>query len=49
MEQLCDNGEKLVGHINDEDYLTCKKFGMDLHKKISVIITIIIWKMMFCY
>ena len=25
-----DNGEKLDGHINDEDYLTCKKFGMNL-------------------
>ena len=25
-----DNGKKLDGHINDEDYLTCKKFGMSL-------------------
>ena len=25
-----DNGKKLNSHINDEDYLTCKKFGMKL-------------------
>ena len=25
-----DNGEKLNGHISDEDYLSAKKFGMNL-------------------
>ena len=36
-----DNGEKIDGHISDEDYLTCKKFEMNLTWKIWVIITII--------
>ena len=44
-----DNGKKLDGHISDEDYLTCKKFGMNLTWKIWVIIMIIIWREMFCY
>ena len=43
-----DNGEKIDGHISDEDYLTCKKFEMNLTWKIWVIITIIFWKKMFC-
>ena len=25
-----DNGKRLDGHISDKDYLTCKKFGMNL-------------------
>ena len=25
-----ENGEKLDGHISDEEYLTCKKFGKNL-------------------
>ena len=25
-----DNGKKLDGYISDEDYLTCKKFRMNL-------------------
>ena len=37
-----DNGKKLDGPISKEDYLTCKKFGMNLTLKIWVIITIII-------
>ena len=36
------NGKKLDGPISKEDYLTCKKFGMNLTLKIWVIITIII-------
>ena len=39
-----DNGEKLDGHINDEEYLMCKKVWekSDMGKKIWVIITIVI-------
>ena len=44
-----DNGEKLNGHISDEDYLSAKKFGMNLTWKTWVIIRIIIWRKMFCY
>ena len=40
---------RLDGHINNEDYLTCKKIGMNFTWKIWVIITTIIWKKMFCY
>ena len=42
-----DNGEKLDGHISDEDCLTCK--WMNLTWKIGVIITVIILEKMFCY
>ena len=28
-----DNGKKLDGHINDEDYLTCKKIWSEFHMK----------------
>ena len=28
-----DNGEKLDGHISDEDYLTCKKIWNELNMK----------------
>ena len=28
-----DNGEKLDGHINDEDYLTCKKLWNEFNMK----------------
>ena len=28
-----DNGEKLDGHINDEDYLTCKKIWNEFNMK----------------
>ena len=34
-----DNGKKLDGHINDEDYLTCKKIWNEFN---MVIITIVI-------
>ena len=37
-----ENGEKLDGNISDEEYLTCKTFGMYLKWKTWVIITIII-------
>ena len=37
-----DNGEKLDGHINDKDYLTCKNTWNAFNMKIWVIITIII-------
>ena len=37
-----DNGKKIDSHINDEDYLMCKKFGMKLTWKLLGIITIII-------
>ena len=44
-----DNGEKLDCHISNEDYLMCTKIWMNLTWKIWVmIITIIIWKKMFC-
>ena len=42
-----DNGEK--PDMSDKDYLTCIKIGMNLTWKIWVIITIIIWKKMYCY
>ena len=44
-----DNGKRLDGHIRDEEYLMWKNFEMNLAWKIWVIITIIIWKNMFCY
>ena len=44
-----DNGKKLDGHISDENYLRATKFGTNLTWKSWVIITIIIWKEMFCY
>ena len=44
-----DNGEKLDGHISDENYVMCKKIWNKFNMKIWVIITIIIWKKMFCY
>ena len=37
-----DNGEKLDGHISNEDYFMYKKIGMNLTRKIWVIIMIII-------
>ena len=48
-ETTDDNGAKLDGQISNEDYLTCKKFGMNLTWKIWAIISTIIWKKMFCY
>ena len=44
-----DNGKKLDGQINDEDYLTCKKIWNKFNRKNMGIITIIIWKKIFCY
>ena len=32
-ETTGDNGEKLDGHINDEDYLTCKKIWNEFNMK----------------
>ena len=32
-ETTGDNGEKLDGHINDEDYLTCKKIRNEFNMK----------------
>ena len=44
------NGEKLDNHISDEDYLMCTKIWNQFNMgKKWVIITIIIWKKMFCY
>ena len=37
-----DNGEKLGGHINDEEYLMGKNIWEEINIKIWVIITIII-------
>ena len=44
-----DNDEKLDGHINDKDCLTCKKIWNEINMKIWVIIMIIILKKMFRY
>ena len=33
MEKTGDNGEKLDGHISDEDYLTWKKIWNEFNKK----------------
>ena len=43
-----DNGEKLDGHIIDEDFWRAKNFEVNLTWKIWVIITTILWKKMFC-
>ena len=32
-ETTIDNGEKLDGHISDEDYLTCKKIWNEFNMK----------------
>ena len=39
-----DNGEKLNGHTNNEDYLTCNKIWNEFSIKKWMIIMIIIWK-----
>ena len=44
-----DNGKKLNGHKSDKDYLTYKKVWNQFNMKNMGIITIIIWKKMFCY
>ena len=44
-----DSGKKVGVHISDEDYLTCKKIGINLTWKIWVIIATSIWKKMLGY
>ena len=44
-----DNGEKLDGHINNEDYLTCRKIWNEFNMKNMSDYHDIIWKKLFCY
>ena len=37
-----ENGEKLDGHISDDEYLTCNKIWNEFNMKKWVIITMII-------
>ena len=40
--QVDEDGKISDGHISIEDYLMCERFGINLKRKIWVIITIII-------
>ena len=40
------DGKRSDGHMSDEDYLTCNKIWT---WKTWLIISIIVWKKMFCY